>query len=162
MRPATFLSAAVLAAALFSHGFLPTNWQGVQTPPPKAQPRPSVRGGDGEPMVTRAYIDVVPLELLAERNRQLEFLRSRVAQLEVEDLRLASAKPEIREPLARQAEVMNALLRYATSEQSDQSKSPAALEVKHHLNEIEGKGNCQACHTGVVANSTIARSRSGE
>jgi hypothetical protein len=153
MRPATFLSASILVFALFSHSFFPTGSRGVQALSQKAQPHPSIQGNDGEPMVTRAFIDVVPLELMEERNRQLESLRSRVAQLEVEDMRLASAKPEIREPLARQVEIMNALLRYIASEQSDQAKSPAAIEVKRHLNEIEGKMNCQACHTGLVANS---------
>ncbi len=154
MRPATFLSASVLALALFTHSFFPTNSPGAQlTGLQKAEPHPAIRGGDGEPMVTRAYIDVVPLDVLAERNRQLESLRSRVAQLEVEAVRLGSAKPEIREHLARQGEMMNALLAYIGREQSDQAKSPAALEVKQHLNEIEGRMNCQACHTGVVAGS---------
>jgi hypothetical protein len=153
MRPATFLSASILVFALFSHSFFSTGSRGVQALSQKPQTHPSIQGNDGEPMVTRAFIDVVPLELMEERNRQLESLRSRVAQLEVEDMRLASAKPEIREPLARQVEIMNALLRYIASEQSDQAKSPAAIEVKRHLNEIEGKMNCQACHTGLVANS---------
>jgi hypothetical protein len=46
---------------------------------------------------------------------------------------------------------MNALLTYIDRERSDQGKSVAALEVQRHLNEIEGRVNCQACHTGVVA-----------
>ena len=161
MRPATFLSAAVLAAALFSHSFPVTKSQGLQATLQTPQPHLNIRGGDGEPMVTRAYIDVVPLELVAERNRQLESLRTRIAQLEVEDMRFAVAKPEIREQLARQAELMNALLQFIGREQADEGKSPAAMEVKRHLNEIEGKVNCQACHTGVLADSSLVRANSG-
>jgi hypothetical protein len=161
MRSATFLSAAVLAAAFFSSSFPVTTSRGVQIPAQRAQPRSNIRGSDGEPMVTRAYIDVVPMDLMAERNRQLQSLRSRVSQLEVEDMRLASAKPEIREQLARQVQVMNALLQYIGREQVDEGKSPAAMEVKQHLNEIEGKGNCQACHTSVMADSPRAQAHSG-
>jgi hypothetical protein len=101
-------------------------------------------------MVTRAYIEVVPLDLVIQRNRQLEALRGRVKQAEMDDLTLASARPELREHVARQVEIMNALLQYIERQQSDEGKSPAAIQVQRHLNETEGKVNCQACHTRLV------------
>jgi hypothetical protein len=51
---------------------------------------------------------------------------------------------------------MQALLHYIERAESDQGKSPAAIEVKRHLNEIEGKMNCQACHTDMVAESAAS------
>jgi hypothetical protein len=102
-------------------------------------------------MVTRAYIEVVPLDLLVERNRQLESLRRRVTRSEQEALALDTSNPTMREHLFQQIDTMQALLHYIERAESDQGKSPAALEVKRHLNEIEGKVNCGACHTGVVA-----------
>ena len=152
MRPATFLCLAVLlSVAVFAHSFFPATQATQPWGAPLPQSRPDLRGSDREPMVTRAYIEVVPLDLIAERNRDLESLRNRVTRVEMDDLRMASAKPELREQLARQVEIMNALLQFIQREQSDEGKSPAALEVKRHLNEIEGKMNCQACHTSVVA-----------
>jgi hypothetical protein len=151
MRPVTFLSVALLlSAALFAHSFFPGNTltQGIGQIP---HPRPDMRGNDGQPMVTRAYIEVVPLDLLAERNKKLESLRGSITRAEQEALTLSYSSPAMREHLFRQVDTMRALLHYIESAESDQGKSPAALEVKRHLNDIEGKVNCGACHTGVVA-----------
>jgi hypothetical protein len=152
MRSATFLSVALLlSAALFAHSFFPKDapLQGTIAQIPHS--RPDMRGSDGQPMVTRAYIEVVPLDLLVERNKQLEYLRGRVTQGELDALKLSSSNRGLREHLFRQIDTMQALLHYIERAESDQGKSPAALEVKRHLNEIEGKVNCGACHTGVVA-----------
>lgn len=163
MRLATFLALALLfSAALFAHSFFPAN-QSAQSPmAPQIQTHPELRGSDREPMVTRAYIEVVPLDLIAERNQQLETLRNRITRLEMDDLKLASAKPDLREPLARQVEAMNALLQFVDRMQTDEGKSSTAVDVKRHLNEIEGKMNCEACHTGVVARSITSPGRSAQ
>lgn len=159
MRTAFLSVALLLSAALFAHSFFPKD---APTPGGIAQmshPRPDMRGSDSQPMVTRAYIEVVPLDLLVERNKQLEYLRGRVTQGELDALKLSSSNPAMREHLFRQIDTMQALLHYTERAESDQGKSPAALAVKRHLNEIEGKVNCEACHTQLVARgSTTDRS----
>jgi hypothetical protein len=155
MRSVTFLSIALLlSAGLFAHSFFPGNTltPGIAQIP---HPRPDMRGSDGQPMVTRAYIEVVPLDVLVERNKQLEYLRGRVKTAEQEALTLNSSNPAMREHLFRQIDTMQALLHYIEGAESDQGKSPTALEVRRHLNDIEGKMNCGACHTGVVAGATM-------
>jgi hypothetical protein len=155
MRTA-FLCVALLGVTLFAHSFFPNNapTQGAVAQIP--HPRPDMRASDGQPMVTRAYIEVVPMDVLVERNKDLELLRGRVTRAEADALKLSSSNPAMREHLFRQIDTMRALLQYIGREESDQGKSPAAIEVKRHLNEIEGKMNCQACHTGVVAESVAA------
>lgn len=157
MRSTTFLSVALLlSAALFGHSFFPKNEPMQGTIAQIPHPRMDMRGSDGQPMVSRAYIEVVPLDLLVERNKQLEYLRDSVTQGELDALKLSSSNPAIREHLFRQTDTMQALLHYIERAQSDQGKSPEALEVKRHLNEIEGKVNCGACHTGVVARAATS------
>lgn len=99
-------------------------------------------------MVTRAYIEVIPLDLLVERNRQLEFLRGRVTRAEQEALTLSYSSPAMREHLFQQLDTVQALLRYIERAESDQGKSLATLEVKRHLNDIEGKVNCEGMSHG--------------
>jgi hypothetical protein len=155
MRTA-FLCVALLSAFLFAHSFFPNNAATQGTIAQMPHPRPDMRGSDGQPMVTRAYIEVVPMDVLVERDKDLELLRGRVTRAEADALKLSSSNLALREHLFRQIDTMKALLHYIERAESDQGKSPAAIEVKRHLNEIEGKMNCQACHTGVVAQSAAA------
>jgi hypothetical protein len=53
--------------------------------------------------------------------------------------------------LYRQQQLLKALLSFAERQESNAGKGPAALDVQRHLNEIEGKVMCEACHTGMVA-----------
>jgi hypothetical protein len=46
---------------------------------------------------------------------------------------------------------MDQLLDFAELQESDRGKSPAALEVQHHLNQIEGQFMCEACHADTSA-----------
>jgi hypothetical protein len=157
MRIATFLSGALLlSVVLFARSYFP----GVSTPIDRPiaqmpQTRPDV-GTDGERMWTRAEIRVLPLDLVSERKADLDSLRSRVAQAKIDDLKLGRANPGQHERAVRDINLMNALLTYIDRESSDQGKSAAALEVQRHLNEIEGRVNCQACHRAVVANGNTS------
>ena len=106
---------------------------------------------------TRAEIRVLPLELGLQKKVQLDSLRARVAQAKADDLARARANPRLRENVIRDTDLMYGLLSYIEREQSDNGKSIAAIEVQRHLNEIEGRVNCSACHSGVVARSTTAK-----
>ncbi|HVO63807.1 MAG TPA: hypothetical protein VMT53_22985 [Terriglobales bacterium] len=155
MRPVTFLSVAFpLSAILLAQSYFPSHLPSLQpTLSQIAQARPDTRGSDGERMVTRAEIRVLPLDVAAERINELESLRGRVTRAESDALKLSSSAPAMREHLFRQIEIMQALLQFVEREQSDQGKSPAAIEVERHLNDIEGRVNCNACHMRVVASS---------
>jgi hypothetical protein len=157
MRTVTFLAVPLLlTVVLFARSYFP----GVSTPIDRAiaqmpQTRPDV-GTDSERMWTRAEIRVLPLDLVSERRAELDSLRSRVAQAKIDDLKLGRANPDQRERAVRNINHMTALLTYIDQERSDQGKSIPALEVQRHLNEIEGRVNCQACHTGFVANGNTS------
>jgi hypothetical protein len=152
MRTATFLSVALLlTVVLFAKSYFPGASAPVdQVIAPMPQTRPDI-GGDGERMWTRAVIRVLPLDLISERKAELESLRGRIAQAKMDDLKLGRANPDQRKRVVRDINLMSELLTYIDREGSDRGKSAAALEVQRHLNEIEGRVNCQACHTGVVA-----------
>jgi hypothetical protein len=151
MRSVAFASTVLLLAALFVQGsFRPQTVGGLQSS--KQAQRPSdFPNGDGVRMWRRAQIRVVPLDTALANNAQLELLRKRVAQADGDALRLTPKDRLMREQLDKQLRLMHELLSYAESQDSDAGKSPAALEVQRHLNQIEGKFNCQACHTEVIA-----------
>jgi hypothetical protein len=153
MRIPTFLCVTfLLTAFLFAEMYFPDRSPASQHPITQArQTHPEVRGGDGERMWTRAQIRVMPLDLLMANRVELESLRSRAARSELDASRLSTSNPAVREQLSRQIELLRALLDYADRQDSDNRKSPVAIEVQRHLNGIEGRVNCEACHTGVVA-----------
>ena len=153
MRIATFpVAASLLTAVLFAQIYLPTKSQLTKPEFPQVMQRVPP-GSDGERMWTRAQIRVVPLESIVSDRTKLDAFRTQIGKSEIEALRLASSNPSLREPLFRQIDLMNALLHYAENRDSDEGKSVAAIDVQRHLNEIEGRINCEACHTGVVAGS---------
>jgi hypothetical protein len=102
-------------------------------------------------MWRRAQIRVVPLEQVASQKSELASLRSRVSQAERESQRLSPSDAAVREQLAQQAQLIRDLLGYAERQDSDQGKSPTAVEVQTQLNRIEGQVMCEACHSGLVA-----------
>jgi hypothetical protein len=59
--------------------------------------------------------------------------------------------------LYRQQQLLKLLLNLAERQESNAGKGPTVLEVQRHLNEIEGRVMCEACHTGVVARQASAR-----
>ena len=67
--------------------------------------------------------------------------------------KLAPSDPAVREQFSRQIQLMRALLNFAARQDSDQGKSPTALQVQQHLNRIEGQVMCEACHNRIVARS---------
>jgi hypothetical protein len=116
-----------------------------------SQTMPSHQTGGGERMWRRAEIRVVPLDLYLANKVELDSLRARVAQAQTDATRLAPPDPAARELLYRQQQLLKALLSFAERQESNAGKGPAALDVQRHLNEIEGKVMCEACHTGMVA-----------
>jgi hypothetical protein len=158
MRSVALLSVALLLTVLlFAKAYLPNTSTSSEPAAPKiAQTRLDI-GGDGERMWTRAEIRVLPLELVSQRRVQLDSLRARVAEAKADDLALARANPRLRKNVVRDINLMYGLLSYIEHEGSDQGKTIAAIEVQKHLNEIEGRVNCSACHSGVVARSTSAK-----
>lgn len=153
MRIAAFLLALFLVAVLV---FAPTT-AGNQSlansragSPQVSQGRPE-GGSGGRNMWRRAEIWVVPLDLAAANKAELVSLRARVEQAESDTAKLNPRDAAIREQLSRQVQLMKALLSYAERQDSDRGKSPTAVEVQRHLNEIEGNVMCEACHTGIVA-----------
>jgi len=115
------------------------------------------QGGEGERMWRRAEIRVEPLDLYLANKVELDSLRARVQQAQADAARLEPPEPAARELLYRQQQLLKALLNLAQRQESNAGKGPAVLEVQRHLNEIEGKVMCEACHTGVVARRVSAR-----
>ena len=107
--------------------------------------------GDGVRMWRRAQIVVNPLDVMVANRAELSSLRTRAARIEADSALVNPSDPAVREQLEKQLQLINSLLSFAERTQSDSGKGPAALEVQRHLNDIEGKVNCEACHTGVVA-----------
>jgi hypothetical protein len=125
--------------------------------PKSNQMMPAHQTGVGERMWRRAEIRVVPLDLYLANKVELDSLRVRVEQAQADAARLESAEPAAREQLYRQGQLLKALLKFAERQESNAGKGPTALEVQRHLNDIEGKGMCEACHTGVVARAASVR-----
>jgi hypothetical protein len=49
------------------------------------------------------------------------------------------------------------LLNFAQRQETNAGKGPTVLEVQRHLNEIQGKAMCEACHAAVIANHAPVR-----
>ena len=122
-----------------------------QGPPDESPQRPAQSAyGHAGSMWRLAEVRVVPLDLAAANRKELASLRARVELAKLEYAKLNPSDPAVREQLGRQIEVMDALLLWADRQSSDTGKSPTALEVQQHLNNIEGKVQCEACHSGIV------------
>jgi hypothetical protein len=111
----------------------------------------------GERMWRRAEIRVVPLDLYLANRVELDSLRARVEQTQADAAKLEAPDPAARELLYRQQQLLKVLLNLAERQESNAGKGPTALEVQRHLNEIEGRVLCEACHTGVVARQASTR-----
>lgn len=109
------------------------------------------RGGDGIHMWRRAAIRVEPMDLVSHHRATLDSLRDKVALAETAAMKLSTRDPLVREQLSKQLQLMYELLDFAELQNSDRGKSPAALQVQHHLNQIEGQMMCEACHTDISA-----------
>jgi hypothetical protein len=112
---------------------------------------PDSRSNDGVRMWRRAEIRVVPLDIAAANRAELLSLRDRQARIEADSTMLELSDPAVRQLISRQLQLSRAALAYAERQDSDHGKSPAALDVQRHLNQIEGQMMCEACHTAVVA-----------
>lgn len=97
-----------------------------------------------------AEFRVVPYDIALAQRKELSSLRARVELAKMESAKLNASDPAVREQLTRQIELMEALLAWADKQNSDEGKSPEALEVQRRLNNIEGKIQCEACHGGLV------------
>ena len=153
MRTATFLFAlsfvTVLMLADSSSGWQPAAVQSV--PVQLTQRETDLQSGDGVRMWRRAEIRVMPVDLVAADKAELQSLRTRIAEAEVDAARLAPSDPAVREQFSRQIQLMKALLTFAERQDSNQGKSPTALQVQQHLNQIEGQVMCEACHNRILA-----------
>ena len=153
MRIATFLFAPCLVAvlALAQISSLPKESSAPQAGTRLSQRAPDSRSNDGVRMWRRAEIRVVPLDVVAANRAEFQSLRDRLARIEVDSRRLELSDPAVREQISRQLQLIRAALAYADRQDSDYGKSPSAMEVQRHLNQIEGQMMCEACHTAVVA-----------
>ena len=160
MRTVVFLSAVLLVTILLSAQrsapsslFTPQQNAApfVQTNDAAPSGNQRTRTGDGLRMWKRAEIIVHPLDVVVANRAELESLRSRAARLEADRSMLNVSDPAAREQLDKQLQLIKSLLTYAERAQSDAGKGPTAIEVQRHLNEIEGKVSCEACHSGLVA-----------
>jgi len=152
MRLATFLFALSLVALLVL-----ADTSSLKAPPtlhpatvPLAQ-RNSISGGDGVHMWRRADIRVFPLDLVLANRAELASFRDQVARAKGDSAGLYLSDPAVRQQLARQLQLMDALLNYAERLNSDAGKGATALEVQRNLNHIEGQMMCEACHSTVIA-----------
>lgn len=118
---------------------------------------PAQQNGAGDRMWRRAEIRVVPLDLYLANKVELDSLRARVEQAQADAARLEPPDPAARELLYRQQQLLKALLNFAQRQESNGGKGSTVLEVQRHLNEIEGKVMCEACHTGTVAERAPVR-----
>jgi len=121
------------------------------------QMMPAHPTGVDERMWRRAEIRVVPLDLYLANRVELDSLRARVEQAQADAAKLEAVDPAARELLSRQQQLLKSLLKLAERQESNAGKGPTALEVQRHLNEIEGKMMCEACHAGVSARQASAR-----
>jgi len=115
------------------------------------------QSGAGDRMWRRAEIRVVPLDLYLANKVELDSLRARVERAQADAARLEPPDPAARELLYRQQQLLKALLGLAQRQESNAGKGSTVLDVQRHLNEIEGKVMCEACHTSVVARQAPAR-----
>jgi len=157
MRSAAFLLALCVVGALMLAQTLSNPALTDRATPGSNQMLPSHPTGIGERMWRRAEIRVVPLDLYLANKVELDSLRARVEQAQADAARMEPPDPAARELLYRQQQLLKALLNLAGRQESNAGKGPAVLDVQRHLNEIEGKTQCEACHTGVVARQASAR-----
>lgn len=138
----SFLAILVLAQTPGSQ--LPQN-------PPSGRdiPAHSAYGHAGS-MWRLAEVRVVPFDVAIANRKELNLLRARVELAKVEYVKLNPTDPVVREQLSKQIELMDSLLAWADHQNSDTGKSPTAVEVQQHLNNIEGKVQCEACHSGLL------------
>jgi len=151
MRIVTFLCVLFLVAVLLVAETSPYQHS---TPQPVAQFQSrDFSAGDGTRMWRRAEIEVLPLDIAAANRAELESLRRRAGQVEADAAAgsIYPADPVVRERLTQQLQLIRALLDYAERRDSDHGKSQVAMQVQHHLNHIEGRMACEACHPSVVS-----------
>jgi|SRR5579862_686613 hypothetical protein len=152
MRLPAFLFASCLAAIL---AFGLSSQQTSNIPAigshPSSQPTDVWNGYNGSRMWRRAEIRVVPLDQVDLRKAKLQTLRDRVASAEAEGTGYWFSDPMVRKQLAEQLQLMKDLLKFADEQQSNNAKTPTALEVERRLNQIQGQTMCEACHSGIVA-----------
>ncbi|HVP53100.1 MAG TPA: hypothetical protein VMT05_13365 [Terriglobales bacterium] len=151
MRSVTFLLSLGVVGALVLAQTLSNPLIG------RGQVRTVQQSGGSNRMLRRAEIRVVPLDLYLANTVELDSLRARVEQTQADVARLELPEPATRELLFRQQQLLKALLNLAQRQESNAGKGPTVLEVQRHLNEIEGKVMCEACHTGIVARQARAR-----
>jgi len=157
MRSAAFLLVLCVVGALMLAQTLSNPAVVDRTTPGANQMMSSHQVGSGDRMWRRAEIRVVPLDLYLANKVELDSLRARVEQAQADAARMEPPDPAARELLYRQQQLLKALLNLAARQESNAGKGPAVLDVQRHLNEIEGKTQCEACHIGVVARNTSAR-----
>jgi len=163
MRLSSFLLALCLLAGLLLSASLYSR-QSSAAGQISARPDHTVQdatgsGYEGGRMWRRAQIRVVPLEQVDVNRSELTSLRDRVARMQSDSSALWFVDPAVRKQLWQQQQLMRELLRFAEQQESNQGKSPTAMEVERHLNQIEGHTECDACHAGIVAQ--ISNSRLG-
>ena len=154
MRTVAFLFSLCVVGALVLAQTLSNPLIDRGTP---SQVIPAQQGSVREPMWRRAEIRVVPLDLYLANKVELDSLRARVDQAQADVAKLEPPDPAARELLYRQQQLLKTLLNLAQRQESNAGKGPTVLDVQRHLNEIEGKVMCEACHTGVVARHVSAR-----
>jgi hypothetical protein len=152
MRLPAFLFALCLVAIL---AFGLSSQQTSNVPALSSRPTPGVsdvwNGYNGSRMWRRAEIRVTPLEQVDLRRAELNTLRNRVAQAEADGTGYWFSDPTLRKQLAQQLQLMKDLLKFADEQQSNNAKTPTAMEVERRLNQIQGQTMCEACHSGIVA-----------
>lgn len=137
---------AVLVLAQTPGSRLP---QGPADERPQLPPAHSTYGPTGS-MWRLAEVRVVPLDVAAAQTRELASLKARVELAKLEYAKLNPADAAVRAQLTRQMELLDALLLWADRQNSDEGKSPTAIQVQQHLNHIEGKVQCESCHGGII------------
>jgi len=150
MRTATFLFALLAVAVLVLADSTLFRQPSTATPVIALSQQDQSSFGDSVSMWRRAEVQVVPLDLAIANRAELESLRRRAAQIQAEAAALDNPRAA-REQLDRQSQLIRALIRFAERQDSDQGKSATAIAVQRHLNHIEGRIMCEACHTRVQA-----------
>jgi len=116
---------------------------------PAAVQKPIV--ASGVRMWRFAEIRVIPSDIAAANRTELESLRQRVQRAQADNLGIYLMDPAVRERQDQQIRLIQDLFSFAERKDSDQGKSPVAIEVQRHLNHMQGRMNCEACHLSLVA-----------
>lgn len=141
--PLFLLLLAVLLIAQTPGNRLPQAPSGDQLPAVSAY-------GHAGSMWRLTEVRIVPFDVAMAQRKELGSLRARFELAKVESDKLNASDPAVREQLTRQIALMDDMLRWADKQASDEGKSPTAIEVQQHLNNIQGKVQCEACHSGIV------------